>query len=50
MCLIILRFNETHKGALRAERRIREMEFATEEDKKKFGRLGELADKLQVTE
>jgi len=42
-----VRSNETHKAALRSERRIREMEFASEEDKKKFNRYGELAEKLQ---
>ncbi len=45
----IFRSNETHKAALRSERRIREMEFASEEDKKKFNRYGELAEKLQVS-
>jgi len=42
-----VRSNETHKAALRSERRIREMEFTAEEDKKKFNRYGELAEKLQ---
>ena len=42
------RSTETHKGALRAERRIRELDFNGEEEKKKFTRLGELAEKLQV--
>ena len=48
MKCIICRSNETHKAALRSERRIREMEFTAEEDKKKFNRYGELAEKLQV--
>jgi len=42
-----VRSSETHKAALRSERRIREMEFSAEEDKKKFNRYGELAEKLQ---
>jgi len=44
---IQIRSGETHKGALRAERKIREMEFSNDEDKKKFLKLGELVDKLQ---
>ena len=46
--IFLSRSTETHKGALRAERRIRELEFNGEEEKKKFTRLGELAEKLQV--
>jgi len=42
-----IRSAETHKNALRADRRIREMEFQSEEDKKKFNKLGELTEKLQ---
>jgi len=42
-----IRSSETHKSALRADRKIREMEFANEEDKKKFQKLGELVEKLQ---
>merc|ERR1711962_818256 len=42
-----IRSAETHKGALRADRKIREMEFQAEEDRKKFAKLGELAEKLQ---
>lgn len=39
---------ETHKAALRTDRKIRELEFQGEEEKKKFQKLGEIAEKLQV--
>ena len=41
------RSGETHKAALRADRKIRELEFGGEEDRKRFGQLGDLAEKLQ---
>jgi len=47
LATVQVRCAETHKGALRSERRIREMEFQAEEEKKKFEKLGELAEKLQ---
>ena len=38
---------ETHKGAVRADRKIKELQFNNEEDQKNFERLSELVEKLQ---
>jgi len=42
-----IRSSETHKAAVRADRKIREMELGSEEDKKNIDRMGELVEKLQ---
>ena len=42
-----LRSVDAHKGAVKADRKIKEMEFTTEENKKNLDRLSELVDKLQ---
>ena len=41
------RSSETHKGALRADRKIKELQFTREEEQKNFERLNELVEKLQ---
>ena len=38
---------ETHKGAVRADRKIKELQFTCEEDQKNFERLSDLGEKLQ---
>ncbi len=38
---------ETHKTAIRADRRIKEMEFTNDENSKNMERLTDLVDKLQ---
>ena len=37
-----VRSAETHKGALRADRKIKELQFTSEEEQKNFERLNEL--------
>ena len=41
------RSSETHKGAIRADRKIKELQFTREEEQKNFERLNELVEKLQ---
>jgi len=43
-----MRCSETHKAAVRADRNIKELQFASEEDQKNFEKLSELVDKLQA--
>ena len=38
---------DVHKNAVKADRKIKEMEFTTEENHKNIDRMGELVDKLQ---
>ena len=47
MLLSNFRSSETHKGALRADRKIKELQFTREEEQKNFERLNELVEKLQ---
>jgi len=42
-----VRSSETHKGAIRADRKIKELQFTSEEDQKNFERLSDLVEKLQ---
>jgi len=42
-----LRSSETHKAAVRSDRKIREMDLASEEDKKNIEKMSELVEKLQ---
>ena len=41
------RSSETHKGALRADRKIKELQFTQEEEQKNFERMSDLVEKLQ---
>ena len=41
------RSTETHKGAVRTDRKIKELQFTSEEDQKNFERLSDLVEKLQ---
>ena len=45
--VVQLRSGEAHKGAVKADRRIKEMEFTTEENRKNMERMTELVEKLQ---
>ena len=45
--LSTFRSSETHKGALRADRKIKELQFTQEEEQKNFERLSDLVEKLQ---
>ena len=38
---------DVHKGAVKADRKIKEMEFTTEENRKNVEKMSELVDKLQ---
>ena len=42
-----LRSVDAHKGAVKADREIKEMEFTTEENQKSVEKMSELVDKLQ---
>ena len=42
-----VRSSETHKGALRADRKIKELQFTQEEEQKNFERMTDLVEKLQ---
>ena len=42
-----LRSVDAHKGAVKSDRKIKEMEFNSEENKKNLDRMSELVDKLQ---
>ena len=42
-----MRFGETHKAALKADRRIKEAEFTSDENRKNMERMTDLVDKLQ---
>ena len=42
-----LRSVDAHKGAVKSDRKIKEMEFNSEENKKNLDRMTELVDKLQ---
>jgi len=42
-----VRSGETHKAAIRADRKIKELQFNCEEEKKEWERAGELVEKLQ---
>ena len=42
-----LRSVDAHKGAVKSDRKIKEMEFTTEENRKNVERMSELVDKLQ---
>ena len=38
---------DTHKGSLKADRHIKELQFTTDENRKNIDRMNELVDKLQ---
>ena len=38
---------DTHKGALKADRHIKELEFTTDENRKNIDRMTELVEKVQ---
>jgi hypothetical protein len=42
-----LRSVDTHKGAVKSDRKIKEMEFTTDENHKNMEKLTELVEKLQ---
>jgi len=43
-----MRFAEAHKGALKSDRRIKEMQFTADENRKNMERMTDLIDKLQA--
>ena len=43
-----MRFSEAHKGALKSDRRIKEMQFTSDENRKNMERMTDLIDKLQA--
>ena len=43
-----MRFAEAHKGALKSDRRIKEMQFTSDENRKNMERMTDLIDKLQA--
>ena len=43
-----MRSGEVHKGALKADRHIKELQFTTDENRKNIDRMNELVDKLQA--
>ena len=47
MQTLSVRSSETHKGALRADRKIKELQFTQEEEQKNFERMTDLVEKLQ---
>ena len=47
MNVLTFRSSETHKGALRADRKIKELQFTQEEEQKNFERMSDLVEKLQ---
>ena len=42
-----MRSGDVHKGALKADRHIKELQFTTDENRKNIDRMNELVDKLQ---
>ena len=42
-----MRSVDVHKGALKADRHIKELQFTTDENRKNIDRMNELVDKLQ---
>ena len=45
--VVTIRSSETHKGAIRADRKIKELQFTQEEEQKNFERMSDLVEKLQ---
>ena len=43
-----MRSGDVHKGALKADRHIKELQFTTDENRKNIDRMNELVDKLQA--